>query len=210
LGVGFERCEKKGEKSAPKFVPSSSYYKEEKTPKPTKAHYPFNPKPSFNRKREARKETLKLREKAFVCMFCARSCHLDEFCFRRKRIERRHVEYARDSYRDKFINFLPRSYSHVPPHFYSRASPYTFHVLCLSSLIDLTIAHMFLVHERTALSLDALVTTHVLIVVIVSHVGLIFLLEGPSPTLSQDTWMVHAFSIMVHVPLDQVVRCKGL
>jgi hypothetical protein len=30
LGVGFERCEKKGEKSAPKFVPSSSYHKEEK------------------------------------------------------------------------------------------------------------------------------------------------------------------------------------
>jgi hypothetical protein len=28
LGVEFERCEKKGEKSAPKFVPSSSYHKE--------------------------------------------------------------------------------------------------------------------------------------------------------------------------------------
>jgi hypothetical protein len=27
LGVGFERCEKKGEKSTPKFVPSSSYHK---------------------------------------------------------------------------------------------------------------------------------------------------------------------------------------
>jgi hypothetical protein len=58
------------------------------------------------------------------------------------------------------------------------------HVLFLSSLIDLTIAHMALIHERTALSLDALVTAHVLIVVIISRVGLIFLLEGPSPTLS--------------------------
>jgi hypothetical protein len=29
LDVGFERCEKKGEKSAPKFIPSSSYHKEE-------------------------------------------------------------------------------------------------------------------------------------------------------------------------------------
>jgi hypothetical protein len=58
------------------------------------------------------------------------------------------------------------------------------HGLFLSSLIDLTIAHMVLVHERTALSLDALVTTHVLIVVIVSRVVLVFLLEGPSPTLS--------------------------
>jgi hypothetical protein len=37
LGVGFERCEKKGEKSAPKFVPSSSYHKEEEALKPTKA-----------------------------------------------------------------------------------------------------------------------------------------------------------------------------
>jgi hypothetical protein len=27
LGVGFERCEDKGEKSAPKFVPSSSYHR---------------------------------------------------------------------------------------------------------------------------------------------------------------------------------------
>jgi hypothetical protein len=47
-----------------------------------------------------------------------------------------------------------------------------FHVLCLSSLMDLTIAHMVLVHERTVLSLDALVMAHVLIMVIVSHVGL--------------------------------------
>jgi hypothetical protein len=126
LGVGFERCEKKGEKSAPKFVPSSSYHKEEEALKPTKAHYPSNPKPSFNPKREARKETPKPREKAFVCMFCGRAGHLDEFSFRRKRIERRRVEYARDSYRDEFIDFLPHSYSHVLPHFYSCASLRTF------------------------------------------------------------------------------------
>jgi hypothetical protein len=67
-----------------------------------------------------------------------------------------------------------------------------------------------LVHERTALSLDALVTAHVLIVVINSRVGLVFPLEGPYPTLSQDTWTVHAFSVMVHIPLNQVMRCKGL
>jgi hypothetical protein len=59
-----------------------------------------------------------------------------------------------------------------------------FHVLCLSSLMDLTITHMVLVYERTALSLDALVMAHVLIVVIVSRVSLVFPLEGPSPTLS--------------------------
>jgi hypothetical protein len=126
LGIGFERCEDKGDKSAPKFIPSSTYYGEEATIKSTKAQYSSNPKPSFNPKREARKETPKLREKAFVCMFCGRAGHLDEFCFWRKRIERRRVEYARDSYRDEFIDFLPHSYSHVPPHFYSRASPRTF------------------------------------------------------------------------------------
>jgi hypothetical protein len=59
-----------------------------------------------------------------------------------------------------------------------------FHMLCLSSLMDSTIAHMVLVHERTALRLDALITAHVLIVVTVSRVGLVFLMEGPFPTLS--------------------------
>jgi hypothetical protein len=83
-------------------------------------------------------------------------------------------------------------------------------VLCLSLLMDLTIIHMLLVHERTALCLNALDTAHVLIVVIVSHVGLIFLLEGPTPTLSRDTWMVNTFPVVVHVPLSQVVGCKGL
>jgi hypothetical protein len=85
-----------------------------------------------------------------------------------------------------------------------------FHVLCLSSLMDLTIAHMLLVHERTGLSLDAWGTAYILIVVIVSRVGLVFPLEGPSPTLSRDTWMVHVFLVVVHVSLGQVVRCKGL
>jgi hypothetical protein len=82
------------------------------------------------------------------------------------------------------------------------------HGLLLSSLIDVTIAHMVLVHERTALNLDALITTHVLVVVIISCVGLVFLLDGSILTLSRDTWMVHVFPVVVHVPLDQVVRCK--
>jgi hypothetical protein len=58
------------------------------------------------------------------------------------------------------------------------------HVLFLGSLIDLTITHMVLFHKRTALSLDALVMAHILIVVIISRVGLIFLLKSPTPTLS--------------------------
>jgi hypothetical protein len=72
LDVGFERCEDKGEKSAPKFIPSSTYHKEEATIKSTKAHYSSNPKSSFNPKREVRKETLKPREEAFICMSCQR------------------------------------------------------------------------------------------------------------------------------------------
>jgi hypothetical protein len=83
-------------------------------------------------------------------------------------------------------------------------------VLCLVSLMNLIIAHMVLVHERIALCLDALVMTHVLMVVIVSHVGLVFLLEGLTLTLSLDTWTLHIFSIIIHVPLGQMVRCKGL
>jgi hypothetical protein len=66
LGVGFKRCEDKGEKSAPKFILSSSYHKEEATIKSTKAHYPFNPKPSFNPKIEVRKETPS-RERKLLC-----------------------------------------------------------------------------------------------------------------------------------------------
>jgi hypothetical protein len=81
LSVGFERCEKKGEKSASKFVPSSNYHKEEEALKPTKTHYSSNPKSSFNPNREARKETPKPREEVFICMFCGRAGHLDKFCF---------------------------------------------------------------------------------------------------------------------------------
>jgi hypothetical protein len=38
LGVVFERCEEKDEKSAPMFVPSSNYHKEDETLKSTKTH----------------------------------------------------------------------------------------------------------------------------------------------------------------------------
>jgi hypothetical protein len=83
-------------------------------------------------------------------------------------------------------------------------------VLCLVSLMDLTITHMVLVHERTTLCIDALVTVHVLIVVIVSHICPVFLLKGLALTLSPGTWTVHIFPIVVHIPLGQMVRCKGL
>jgi hypothetical protein len=118
LGVGFERCEDKGEKSAPMFVSSSNYHKEEKTLKSTKTHYPSNPKLSFNPKREVRKEIPKPREEAFIFMFCGHAGHLDEFCFRRKRIGKRHFDYARNLYRDVFIDFLPHTSSHALSRFF--------------------------------------------------------------------------------------------
>jgi hypothetical protein len=118
LGIGFQRCEDKGEKSVPKFVPSSNYHKEEETLKSTKTHYPSNPKPSFKPKGEVRKENPKPREDAFICMFCGHVGHLDDFCFCRKRIEKRHLDYARNSYRDEINDFLPCT---------SRASPHLFH-----------------------------------------------------------------------------------
>jgi hypothetical protein len=91
-------------------------------------------------------------------------------------------------------------------------------IFCLASLLmhrlvsfmELTIAHMVLVHERTTLYLDALVMAHILIMIIVSHVGVVFLLEGLTLALSPDTWMVHIFPVVVHVPLVQMVRCKRL
>jgi hypothetical protein len=125
LGVGFERCEDKGEKSAPKFIPSSNYHQEEKTIKSTKAHYPYNLKPSFIPKRGVKKKTPKLREETFVYIFYGRAGHLDEFCFRCKRIEKRCLDYAINSYHEEFIDFPPRSYSRVPPRSYSQASPHT-------------------------------------------------------------------------------------
>jgi hypothetical protein len=121
LGVRFERCDDKGENSATMFIPSSNYHKEEEALKPTKTHYPSNPKPSFNPKREVNRESPKPRHEPFICMFCGRASHLDEFCFRQKRIEKRRFKYARNSYHDEFFEFLPRSYSRASPRTSSHA-----------------------------------------------------------------------------------------
>jgi hypothetical protein len=118
LGVSFERCEDKGEKSAPSFISSSNYHKDEETLKFTKTRYPSNPKPSFNHKREVRKEISKPRDEAFIYIFCDRADHLDEFCFHRKRIEKRLFAYTRYSYHDEFIDFPPHTSSHALPHFF--------------------------------------------------------------------------------------------
>jgi hypothetical protein len=129
LVLGYESCEDKGEIST-KFVASSTYNDEKETLKAKQTPYPPNPKPSFNPKRGVKRESSKSREKAFVCMFHGSADHLDEFCFRWKRIKRRRVKYARNSYHDEFFDLPPCSYSRVSPRSYSRALPYTsFHAL---------------------------------------------------------------------------------
>jgi hypothetical protein len=178
-------------KSTPKFVPSFNYHKEEGTIKSTKTHYSSSPKSSFNPKREVRKQISKPREEAFVCMFCGRVDHLDEFCFHRKRIENRRFDYARNSYHDEFIHFPSLSYSCAPS--------------CFSHGPN-HCSYDFGSRENNFVTY-ALVTAHVLIVVIISHVDPVFLLEGLTLTLSPDTWTVHIFPVMVHVPLGQMVKC---
>jgi hypothetical protein len=194
LGVGLKRCEKKGEKSAPKFVHSSTYHKEEATIKPTNAHYPSNSKPSFNPKREVRKETPKQERKLlFTCFVVVRVIWMS-FAF-----DERELRICAMSMLETHIMMSSLIYRLVLILVFCLARTLVlrltlFHVLCLSlilvvclsSLIDLTITHMVLVHERTALCLDALDTAHILIVVIVSRIGLIFLLEGLTLTLSRD------------------------
>jgi hypothetical protein len=149
LGIGFERCEDKGVKSAAKFIHSSNYHQEEKIIKSTKTHYPSSPKLSFNPKREVRKEIPKTREEAFICIFCGRAGHLNEFFFRHKRIEEMCFYYARNSYRDELSNFLPRSFSRASPRTSYRALFYFSHGPNHCSY--------GFGHERTTLHLDALV-----------------------------------------------------
>jgi hypothetical protein len=122
LGVGFERCEDKGVKTTPKFIPRSNYHKDEKTIK-------SNPKPAFNPKRDVKKESPKPRKEGFVCMFCGHAGHLDQFCFHRKRIEKRCFDYARNSYHEEFTDFPPHSYPHASPRTSSGALSYFSHEL---------------------------------------------------------------------------------
>jgi hypothetical protein len=107
-------------------VPSSTYKDEEEILNAKQIPYPPNPKSSFNPKR-AQKQTTNTSmpnlDGVYICMFCDRVGHLDKFCFRRKRMEKMRVDYARNSYRDEFIEFPPRSYSRASPRTSSHALP---------------------------------------------------------------------------------------
>jgi hypothetical protein len=57
-----------------------------------------------------------MRKFTIACFVAVRG-HLDEFYFWRKRIEKRSVKYARNSYHDESIDFLPHFSSHAPSRF---------------------------------------------------------------------------------------------
>jgi hypothetical protein len=118
-------------------------------------------------------------------MFCGHVDHLNEFCFQRKRMEKRHVDYARNFYHDEFIDFLPHfssrapsQFSHGPNHrslgFGSQESGHAISSWCSSPPCK---------HGFPA--------------------------RGVYSHLSQVTLTVHTFPIVVHVPLTPMVHFLG-
>jgi hypothetical protein len=189
LGVGFERCEDKGEKSDPNFIPSSTYHKEEATVKSTKAHYSSNLRPSFNSKRELRKEIPSRERKLLFACFVAVLVTCMSFASGGRELRGGVLSMLETHIVMSFFMFL---LSLILVFRLARTLVFRLTlchvlclalllVLCLSLLMDSTITHIVLVHKRTTLSLDALVMAHVLIMVTISRVGLVFPLESPSP-----------------------------
>jgi hypothetical protein len=130
LGLGYDMFEDKGEISI-KFVSSSTYKNEEETLKTKQIPYHPNPKPSFNPNRAQKQTTnpfMSNLDGVYTYIFCGHAGHLVEFCFWRKRMEKRRVDYARNSYCDEFFDFPPRSYSHASPHTSSRALSHFSHL----------------------------------------------------------------------------------
>jgi hypothetical protein len=184
LSASFEMCEDKDEKSAPKFITSFTYHKEEATIELIKAHYPSNPKPSFNPKREARKNPQTEREGFCLHVFVTVLVTWMSFAsgvreLRGGVLSMLETHIVMNLLISRLVLIL--MFCLV---FTLMLRLALLHVFFPSSLMDLTIAHMILVHERIALSLNTLVMTHVLVVVTFSRVSLIFLLEGCTPTLS--------------------------
>jgi hypothetical protein len=201
LVVGFERCEDKGEKSTPSSFPAPPTTKRKQQSNPPKLiTHPSQSHPSTQRERQEMKPLGRERKRLFACFVVVLVTWMSFTCSIRELrggilslLETHIVTSLLISHLVLILMFRLA---------FTLVLHLTFlHVLFLGSLMNLTIAHMVLVHERTALSLDALVMTHVLVIMIIYHIGLIFLLEGTTPTLSRDTWMVHVFPIVVHVPL---------
>jgi hypothetical protein len=181
-------------KNALKFVPSSNYHKEEEALKPIKTHYSSNPKPSFNPKIGVKKNTPNPSEEVYICMFCGRVGHSDEFCFQCKRMDKWRVDYARNPYHDEFINFLPHISSCAPSRFSHGPNHHSY---AFGSQDNGLVPRCYGVDPWSHHGVHP-------------QVGMVLPLEVSILTLSQVALMVHAFSIVVHVPLTQMVRCKRL
>jgi hypothetical protein len=132
-------------------------------------------------------------------MFCGCAGHLDEFYIHQKRIEKRHFEYAINSYHDEFFEFSSCSYSHLSSRISSYALPQFSHGRNHRSygfgsrenhFVPRHFGYCPRPHRGNRFSYRS---------------G--FLLELLTLTLSPNTWTVHIFPIVVHVPLDQMVRC---
>jgi hypothetical protein len=68
LGVGFERCEKKGEKSAPKFFLAPATIKKSKhSNQPKPITHPIQSHPSTQREKQEKKPLSRERKLLFVC-----------------------------------------------------------------------------------------------------------------------------------------------
>jgi hypothetical protein len=73
LRIVFERCEKRNENDATKFISSSSYHREEEALKPTKTHYPSNLRVILQPK-ERCEERIPQVERGSLCMHVLWSC----------------------------------------------------------------------------------------------------------------------------------------
>jgi hypothetical protein len=146
LDVGFERCEDKGEKSAPKFILNSTYHKEEAIIKSTKAHYPSNPKPSFNPKREVRKETPSQKRKLLFTCFVAVLVTWMSFASGGRELRGAVLSMLKTYIVMNSLMFYLSLILVLHLAFTLVLRLTLFQVLCLSSLMDITIAHMVLVH----------------------------------------------------------------
>jgi hypothetical protein len=192
LGLGYERCEDKSEIST-KFMPSSTCKDEEETLKAKQIPYPPNPKPFFNLKR-AQKQTTN--HPCLILMMFTLACFVT-------------VRVTWMSFTFGVREWRRGVWTMLETHIIMSSLIFCLIFLLMLHLLflmDLTIAHMVLVHKRVALCLDTLVLTHVLIMVIVPLVGTVLPLEVPILTLSRVTLTIHVFPVVVHVPPTQIVK----
>jgi hypothetical protein len=73
LDVGFERCRDKGEKSDPKFIPSSTYHQEEKNNQIHQSSLPIQPK-AFLQPQERCEERKPQAERGSLCLHVLWPC----------------------------------------------------------------------------------------------------------------------------------------